>query len=200
MEWKDIHDLEVGLPLGLASSNLCSSGFSSSHTRQFACSMIMLRMMMKMVFPLGAVVIQVYHPVLCPKTVGLFHDDVDNGAGAREIIPVHHLPSRFIPPNSWFVPHACPPHDQLPQVAILGNPEFWQKKESQSRRKQPHMQLSQSIWSSILKQFSRHNWSSEPYWSLWPQRPTLQLLEIQTFERLSHSSGFAQLKSITGAI
>ena len=97
MEWKDTHDFEVGLPLGLASSNLRSSGFSSSHPRQFACSMIMLRMMMKMMFPLGAVVIQVYHPVLCPKTVGLFHDDVDNGAGARVIIPVHHLPSRFMP-------------------------------------------------------------------------------------------------------
>ena len=83
--------------MGLASSNLRSSGFSSSHPRQFACSMIMLRMMMKMMFPLGAVVIQVYHPVLCPKTVGLFHDDVDNGAGARVIIPVCHLPSRFMP-------------------------------------------------------------------------------------------------------
>ena len=77
------------------------------------------------------------------------------------------------------------------QVAILGNPDFWKKKESQTNKEQPHMWLSKRtleqfeplfLTSSIIiidyqshiimTSYRRSNLDSK-----------LQFLEIQSFER-----------------
>ena len=106
------------------------------------------------------------------------------------IISVYHpdLSSRFMPRNSWFVPHACPSHDQLPQdqVAILGNPEFWQRqKESQIKKEHPHnshatyFKLFRALFYKSSVIIVDHRSHIDHYVQL-PQSSTLQLLEIQT--------------------
>ena len=123
-----------------------------------------------------AIIQQVYHPGLCPETVGLFHTPAST---SRPVIADI-------------------------QVAILGNPEFWKKKESQTKKEWlsshshvPFPRVFEDILFGSSFAIIGHQSHIDHYDEL-PQTSTLQLLEIQTFEKLSQINWIAQMKSLTG--